>query len=78
MLDTVKGSHFFLTPMVKQMQEKFNKYWIDYSLILSCATILDPHYKLNYVQHCFTTIYDTHASDFVQTILSNLKLLFDE
>ncbi|XP_016681827.2 zinc finger BED domain-containing protein DAYSLEEPER isoform X3 [Gossypium hirsutum] len=64
--------------MVKQMQEKFNKYWAEYSLILSCAASLDPRYKLNYVQYCFNTIYGIHASDFVETILSNLRLLFDE
>ncbi|KAB2077586.1 hypothetical protein ES319_A06G109200v1 [Gossypium barbadense] len=78
LLGTVKGPYSFLTPMVKQMQEKFNKYWAEYSLILSCAAILDPRYKLNYVQYCFTTIYGIHASDFVETILSNLRLLFDE
>ncbi|MFQ6624586.1 hypothetical protein Gotur_004111 [Gossypium turneri] len=58
LLDTVKGPYSFLTPMVKQMQEKFNKYWVEYSLILSRAAILDPH--------------------FVETILSNLRLLFEE
>ncbi|KAG4162492.1 hypothetical protein ERO13_D01G118050v2 [Gossypium hirsutum] len=78
LLDTVKGPYSFLTPMVKQMQEKFNKYWAEYSLILLCAAILDPHYKLNYVQYYFKTIYGIHASDFVETILSNLRLLFDE
>ncbi|TYG98703.1 hypothetical protein ES288_A10G138200v1 [Gossypium darwinii] len=56
--DTVKGPYSFLTPMVKQVQEKFNKYRVEYSLILSCAAILDPH--------------------FVETILSNLRLLFDK
>ncbi|MBA0729451.1 hypothetical protein Golax_020353, partial [Gossypium laxum] len=40
--------------------------------------VFDPYYKQNYVQYCFTTIYGTHALDFVQTILSNLKLLFDK
>ncbi|KAG8496787.1 hypothetical protein CXB51_007974 [Gossypium anomalum] len=40
--------------------------------------VVDPRYKLNYVQYCFTTIYGIHASDFVETILSNLRLLFDE
>ncbi|TYG64528.1 hypothetical protein ES288_D06G115200v1 [Gossypium darwinii] len=78
LLDTVKGPYSFLTPMVKQMQENFNKYWAEYSLILSCAAILDPRYKLNYVQYCFNTIYGVHALDFVETILSNLRLLFDE
>ncbi|TYG45935.1 hypothetical protein ES288_D11G215300v1 [Gossypium darwinii] len=67
-LDTVKGPYSFLTPM----------YWAEYSLILSCAAILDPCYKLNYVQYCFNTIYGNHASYFVETILSNLRLLFDE
>ncbi|MBA0553645.1 hypothetical protein Golob_012808, partial [Gossypium lobatum] len=28
--------------------------------------------------YCFTTIFDAHSSDFVQTILNNLKLLFHE
>ncbi|KAG8472915.1 hypothetical protein CXB51_034804 [Gossypium anomalum] len=41
-------------------------------------TVKDPRYKLNYVQYCFTTICGIHASDFVETILSNLRLLFDE
>ncbi|MFQ6646337.1 hypothetical protein Gotur_020180, partial [Gossypium turneri] len=30
------------------------------------------------MQYCFITIYGIHASDFVETILSNLRLLFDE
>ncbi|KAG8480950.1 hypothetical protein CXB51_025646 [Gossypium anomalum] len=30
------------------------------------------------LKYCFTTIYGIHASDFVETILSNLRLLFDE
>ncbi|MFQ6626208.1 hypothetical protein Gotur_005617 [Gossypium turneri] len=37
-----------------------------------------PRYKLNYVQYCFTTIYGIHALDFIETILCNLRLLFDE
>ncbi|TYG83962.1 hypothetical protein ES288_D01G211000v1 [Gossypium darwinii] len=78
LLDMFKGLYSFLTPMVKQMQKKFSKYWDEYSWILSCAAILNPCYKLNYVQYCFTTIYGIHASNFVETILSNLRLLFDE
>ncbi|KAH1039585.1 hypothetical protein J1N35_041328 [Gossypium stocksii] len=43
----------------------------------SCVKMY-PRYKLNYVQYCFTTIYGIHALDFVETILSNLRLLLDE
>ncbi|MBA0863463.1 hypothetical protein Goshw_021446 [Gossypium schwendimanii] len=43
----------------------------------------DKSFRLNVTKklhqdYCFTTIYGTHALDFVQTILSNLKLLFDK
>ncbi|MBA0804982.1 hypothetical protein Gohar_004532, partial [Gossypium harknessii] len=78
LLNTSKGPHSFFTLMVKKMQEKFKKYWAEYYLILSCVAILDPRYKLNYVQYCFTTIYGTPALNFVQTVLTNFKLLFDE
>ncbi|OMO96602.1 hypothetical protein CCACVL1_04875 [Corchorus capsularis] len=78
LLDTANGPHTFLTPMVKEMQEKFNKYWVEYSLVLSCATILDPRYKLNYVEYCYTKLYGEHSHEFVQTVLNTLRILFDE
>ncbi|MBA0735517.1 hypothetical protein Gogos_019359 [Gossypium gossypioides] len=34
LIDTVKSHHSFLTPIVMQMQEKFNKYRDEYYLIL--------------------------------------------
>ncbi|KAG8478905.1 hypothetical protein CXB51_028764 [Gossypium anomalum] len=40
--------------------------------------VVDHRYKLNYVQYCFTTIYGIHALDFIETILSKLRLLLDE
>ncbi|OMO93686.1 putative Zinc finger, BED-type [Corchorus olitorius] len=74
----VCGPYTVLTPMVKEMQEKFNKYWAEYSLILSCAAILDPRYNVNYVEYCYTKLYGCHASEFVQTVLNTLRLLFEE
>ncbi|MBA0777977.1 hypothetical protein Gotri_005918 [Gossypium trilobum] len=63
LIDTIKGPHYFLTPMVMQMQKKFNKYWAEYSLVLLSVTILDPCYKLNYVQYSFITIYGAHCAN---------------
>ncbi|KAG8502878.1 hypothetical protein CXB51_000702 [Gossypium anomalum] len=54
----------------------FRGVWKVHKVLLD--TVKDPRYKLNYVQYCFTKIYGIHASDFVETILSNLRLLFDE
>ncbi|MBA0863209.1 hypothetical protein Goshw_018276, partial [Gossypium schwendimanii] len=53
----------------------FREVWKVHKVLLDI--IKDPRYKLNYVQYCFTTIYGIHASDFVQTILRNLRLLCD-
>ncbi|MBA0877521.1 hypothetical protein Goshw_028087, partial [Gossypium schwendimanii] len=54
----------------------FRGVWKVHKVLLDI--VKDPHYKLNYVQCCFITIYGIHASDFVETIISNLRLLFDE
>ncbi|KAK5804141.1 hypothetical protein PVK06_031790 [Gossypium arboreum] len=54
----------------------FRGVWKVHKVLLD--TVKDPRYKLNYVQYCFITIYGIHASDFVETILSNLRLLFDD
>ncbi|TYH00903.1 hypothetical protein ES288_A09G013800v1 [Gossypium darwinii] len=40
-------------------------------------TVKGP-YSFLIPMYCFTTIYGIHASDFVETILSNLRLLFDK
>uniref|UniRef100_A0A803MMK8 Uncharacterized protein n=1 Tax=Chenopodium quinoa TaxID=63459 RepID=A0A803MMK8_CHEQI len=42
LLEAEKGPYDYLKEMVKPMLEKFDKYWSDYNLYLSCAAILDP------------------------------------
>ncbi|MBA0868579.1 hypothetical protein Goshw_015823, partial [Gossypium schwendimanii] len=54
----------------------FKRVWKIHKVLID--TIKDPCYKFNYVQYCFITIYGAHASNFAQSILNNLKLLFDE
>ncbi|KAL2939350.1 Zinc finger BED domain-containing protein RICESLEEPER 1, partial [Bienertia sinuspersici] len=34
-----------------------NNYWSDYNLLLSCAIVLDPPYKLWFVEYCYTVLY---------------------
>ncbi|MBA0762845.1 hypothetical protein Gotri_012404 [Gossypium trilobum] len=53
----------------------FRGVWEFHNVLID--TIKGPHSFLT-LMYCFTTIYYAHASDFVQTILNNLKLLFDE
>ncbi|MBA0670225.1 hypothetical protein Goklo_024148, partial [Gossypium klotzschianum] len=54
----------------------FRGVWKVHNVLLD--TVKDPRYKLNYVQYYCTTIYGIHSLDFGETILNNLRLLFDE
>ena len=38
------------------MKGKFDKYWDCYSVVLACAIVLNPRYKLDYVDFTFKKI----------------------
>ena len=61
-----------------EMNEKFQKYWDDYSLILSFAIILDPRYKLKFVEYVFRKIYPTSYSDKVWEVRDRMEELYWE
>ena len=46
----------FISNMVEWMKGKFDKYWDCYSVVLDCAIVLDPRYKLDFVDYTFTKI----------------------
>ena len=43
--------------MAKEMKEKCDKYWEYYNPVLSFAVILDPRYKLQCVECCYSKLY---------------------
>lgn len=76
-LSIVKGmqsSDSFIKCMATQMNLKFEKYWKHHSLILAMATVLDPHYKLQFVEFLYNK-----AGDFCEAIQLREKIfaLFD-
>ncbi|XP_021290108.1 zinc finger BED domain-containing protein RICESLEEPER 2-like [Herrania umbratica] len=76
--DMVRGPENFMTCMVKEMQSKFNQYWSEYNLILSCAAILDPRYKIKFVEYCYTKLYGSGAQQYVSASVNTLYGLFHE
>jgi hypothetical protein len=40
------------------MMEKFSKYWEEKNNVMVIATILDPRYKMRYIEWCFGKIFD--------------------
>ncbi|KAJ0038377.1 hypothetical protein Pint_24122 [Pistacia integerrima] len=67
-----------MTGMVQEMQLEFSKYWSEYNLILSCAAILDPRYKVKFIEYCYTKLYGIDAQRYVGKIVGTLYSLFDE
>ncbi|XP_026442052.1 uncharacterized protein LOC113341360 [Papaver somniferum] len=47
----------YIREMVKEMQEKFNSYWTNLSPILAIALVLDPRYKLHYLNFAYSKLY---------------------
>ena len=66
--------------MAEQIKGKFNKYWDCYSMVLACAIVLDPRYKLDYVDFIFKKIEPIEhiAKMKVESIEPTLYKLFSE
>ena len=66
--------------MANEMLPKFDKYWNDYVVILSIATILDPRYKVQYVRFKLKKVEtnDDMINRKVDKIVDAMKSLFME
>ena len=53
LLEEMESQDSFISNMAKQMKGKFDKYWYCYSVVLACAIVLNPWYKLDYVDYIF-------------------------
>jgi hypothetical protein len=79
LLQVTNEQENFMGAMVKDMKSKFEKYWSEYSLVLACAAVLDPRYKLNLVSYCFKKIYgDVDASQYTDKVVALLHRLSTE
>ncbi|MED6105914.1 hypothetical protein PIB30_116558 [Stylosanthes scabra] len=55
--------------MTQPMTDKFDKYWNEYSIILSLGAILDPHIKFHVLKYCLNKV----EPDTAQAKLANIK-----
>ena len=56
LLEEMESQNSFISNMAEHIKGKFDKYWDCYSVVLACAIVLDPRYKLNYVDFTFKKI----------------------
>ncbi|XP_050207600.1 zinc finger BED domain-containing protein RICESLEEPER 2-like [Mercurialis annua] len=78
LLEELGNGEDVISRMATRMKIKFDKYWHSYSEILSIAIILDPRYKLDFVEFCLFKIDGIESKDRVLHIRNRLYSLFEE
>ncbi|VVA27894.1 PREDICTED: zinc finger [Prunus dulcis] len=72
----MEDSDIFMNKIGTNMNMKFEKYWSKYSLILAIAIILDPRYKLHFVEWAYTKLHGKDSREF-KCVTDTLTCLFD-
>ena len=76
-LEDMKDDNIVINDMAKTMKEKFDKYWDCYNIVLSFAVILDPRYKLQFVEFSYRQLYGTNGTKMMMDLRDKLYSLFD-
>ena len=64
LVENLKSNDEYMKNMAALMMAKFEKYWSNFSLTLAIAVILDPHYKIDFVEWSYKEIYGSHSMEF--------------
>ena len=64
--------------MADQMLVKFEKYWIEFSVVLAIVVVLDPRYKLPFIDWCYQKLYGYASSLQYLKVREKLFVLFGE
>jgi hypothetical protein len=68
----------YMRRMAEQMLVKFEKYWSEFSVVLAIAVILDPRYKLQFIDFCYQKLYGVGDSYEYLKVREKLFALFGE
>ena len=67
----------YLKKMAELMLPKFEKYWSDFSMILTIAVVFDPRYKLQFVDFFYKKLYGPDSRQF-SLVKEKLFALFED
>ena len=68
----------YMRKMADQILVKFEKYWIEFSVVLAIAVVLDPRYKLSFIDWCYQKLYGYASSLQYLKVCEKLFALFGE
>ncbi|KAG6473887.1 hypothetical protein ZIOFF_067805 [Zingiber officinale] len=67
----------FMRSMANRMFQKFDKYWKDYNILFAIAVIVDPRFKMQFVEFCYNKLYG-HGSNELSLVRFKLVSFFEE
>ncbi|KAG6506766.1 hypothetical protein ZIOFF_032095 [Zingiber officinale] len=73
----LQSSNDFMRSMANRMFHKFDKYWKDYNILFVIVVIVDPRFKMQFVEFCYNKLYG-HGSNELSLVRSKLVSLFEE
>ncbi|KAJ6851369.1 zinc finger BED domain-containing protein RICESLEEPER 2-like [Iris pallida] len=77
--EKMMGEEYFMKSMVKKMKDKFDKYWGNCNLLISMAAVLDPRYKMLFIEWCFPLVYSRADSiEHISSVREALHMLYNE
>ena len=71
------GGDEYLKTMTTQMWIKFQKYWSDFHPTLAIACVLDPRYKLQFVDYSYRKLHGNDSLEFMQ-VKRKMFSIFEE
>lgn len=72
------SSDRFLKSMARKMLKKLDEYWKDTFLLLAVATVMDPRYKMKYIDFSSMKYEGSGGDSQVATVLKAVQSLFDD
>jgi len=76
--DTLRNDDPLMKDMANRMMNKFDKYWSEYSTILSIAMILDPQMKLEALRFYYSKLDPSTCDKKLNHIKGKMYKLFEE
>ncbi|XP_075665725.1 zinc finger BED domain-containing protein RICESLEEPER 2-like [Castanea sativa] len=72
------SSNEMISRIAKSMLTKFNSYWADVNVVMAVAAILDPKYKMKFLQFYYPNIYGDNSDLEIEKIKNLCYGLLDE
>ncbi|KAL4183422.1 hypothetical protein AMTRI_Chr11g98170 [Amborella trichopoda] len=75
---TVTSPDIVIIPVIRNLQDKFDKYWREYSLVLAIAVSMDPRFKMKFVEFSFSKVYGTNAFMYTRVVIEAIRDLYSQ